>query len=144
MKLKTQMLLFLTTFFGWFILTDSQAQQLSSLKGSWVLDSVSVIQKENGKVLSSDLDEVKKDINLGIFDELIFENENLIASSSDITFSGSVSVVDDQIEYNGAAAPLNYSWKIEEGKLYLIRKYINMSPDKQDVHYNVSLVYIKK
>jgi hypothetical protein len=145
MKAKTQMVLILTVLSGWFIPANSQTLQTSPLEGSWVLDSITVVQTENGKPVTPDLNTLRKDPNLGIWDELIFEGGNLTAATPDFTGNAPVSVSGDRIEYAGAPSVLTYTWKTDRGKLYLTRECAEISLNKpDDIRYNISLVYLKK
>jgi len=124
------------------MLTAFAYAQSSQLKGKWVLESATVVQNNNGSTTNLDVNAVKADINFSLYDELVFADQQLTLVFQEMSFEGPVTVTQNMILTNAAPAPLAFSWKIEEGKLYLAHEYDDLSPEKANISYKVSSVYI--
>jgi hypothetical protein len=122
------------------MLTAFAYAQSSQLKGKWVLESATVVQNNNGSTTNLDVNAVKANILFGLYDELVFADQQLTLVFQGKVAEGPVTVTSNMILTNAAPAPLSFSWKIEEGALYLVREYGD--PSQTNISYKVSSVYI--
>jgi hypothetical protein len=125
------------------LLTAFANAQNPQLDGKWTLESVSIVRDNNGSTTNLNVTEAKENIGFGLFDELVFSGEQLTLVSGEISSEGPVTITQELIQINTTPAPLLFTWKVEDGKLYLEHEQVDPSPDKANIGYKISSVYIK-
>jgi hypothetical protein len=125
------------------LLTVSAWSQNPQLSGKWKLESASVVQ-DNGSTTNLNVDAAKENITFSVFDELIFAGEQLTFVSGEVILEGPVTIASDLIQTTSTPMPLLFEWKIAQGKLHLEHEQSGLSPDKTNISYKISSVYIKQ
>jgi hypothetical protein len=138
--MKKIILLLLMAVSGLYVTVFAHAQSAQP-EGVWTLESASVVQSDGG--VAVDVKTVKDDLGFGLFDELIFTGEQLTLVLGEFRIEGPVTVASNMIEINFTAAPLIFSWKTEQNRLYLEREYDALSSERITVSYKISSVYTK-
>jgi hypothetical protein len=124
--------------------TASARSQNPQLNGKWTLESVSVVQANDGSTTNLTVAEAKENIAFGLYDELVFSGEQLTLVSGETSAEGPVTITPDLIQTDAAPMPLFFTWKVEDGKLHLEHEHADPSPDKANTGYKILSVYIKQ
>jgi hypothetical protein len=107
------------------------------------LESATVVQNNNGSTTNLDVNAVKSNAQFTLFDNLTFNNGQVTFVLGDfIATDESATISNTVIQSVALAAPITFTWKIEDGKLYLEREF-SSSSQGNTVNYKVSSIYIK-
>ncbi len=113
-----QKLFILFLLFGSF----SAFAQKNLLDGTWKLDSVLVMKSSDNSFVT--LENVKQNPYFGLFDELIFNEKELIVIENGNQAAGIVEISKDKIIIPFTAAPIEAQYQMEGEQLYL-EQYIS-------------------
>jgi hypothetical protein len=126
------------------LLTVFAYSQSSQLSGEWTLESVTVVQNDNGSTTNLDVNAAKERMAYGLYDKLIFSGEQLTLFSGETSSGGQVTITPNLIQSDATPVPLLFVWKMEQDKLHLEYEQDAFLPDRTNVSYKVSSVYIKQ
>ena len=94
--------------------------QKNLLEGSWKLDSVSVVKSSNRSVV--EISQVKQNPYFGLFDELIFQGEELTITENGYQVNGLVQISNTKIAFHFTPAPIEAEYEIKNGELFLTQR----------------------
>ena len=101
------------------LLCSCSAFAQSSLDGTWKLDSVLIIKNSDSSVV--EVSQVKRDIYFGLFDEMLFQGDDLTVIVDGNEMKGSVEITNSKISFTFTPIPIEGEYQIKEGKLLLER-----------------------
>jgi hypothetical protein len=138
--MKKNLLLFMV---AGLMVTASAHAQIPLLKGTWTFESATVVQNNSGGTTNVNVNTVKSDTQFALFDKLVFNNAQLTLILGDIILEGQAAITSGLIQSDAFPSPLIFTWKIEDGKLYLEREFTHYSPENPNTDYKVSSIYTK-
>ena len=91
--------------------------QKNLLEGSWKLDSVSVVKSSDNSAV--EISQVKLNPYFGLFDELIFQGEELTVTENGYQVNGLAQISNTKFAFHFTPAPIEAEYQIKNGELFL-------------------------
>ena len=91
--------------------------QKNLLDGIWKLDGASIVKNSDNSVI--EFDKVKQNPYFGLFEGLIFQEDNLIVIENGYEIKGTPEITNDKIEIPFTDAPIEAQYQIKNGQLFL-------------------------
>jgi hypothetical protein len=110
---------------------------VSSIEGLWTIEQAAVLKITGGDTLKIDVNTVKENSFVALFDALQFKGNTLILSFANDYFQGEYTLTGSTIEIHFTPAPFVLSYRVEGEKIYFTQEAT------ADCVYVVQTVYKK-